>query len=204
MVLQELIHRVVELQQQAAAARIQAEKERRQRRMENDRYVTGGVNWNGYSLEDLIGMVAGQASPKQLDALADEWRTHGQSISTASGDLQGSMNTLMNYWTGATADTASQNVTSNATWIGEMGQTAQDMARPIQDAGGALQSAQSTMPGKPHDSWLAGAGGGAAAGFMVGGPIGAAFGAAIGGIASAFGFGSSKAKLKRKAVQTMQ
>src|ERR1041384_1424314 len=98
MVLQELIHRVVELQQQAAAARVQAEKERRQRRMENDRYVTGGVNWNGYSLEDLIGMVASQASPKQLDALADQWRSHGASIQTASSDLQQSMSMLMNYW----------------------------------------------------------------------------------------------------------
>ncbi|MFC7613091.1 hypothetical protein ACFQV2_05095 [Actinokineospora soli] len=38
----------------------------------------------------------------------------------------------------------------------------------------------------------------------IGGPIGAAFGAAIGGIASAFGFGSNKKKMKRKAVQTMQ
>src|SRR5262249_47717704 len=92
----------------------------------------------------------------------------------------------------------------NAAWITDLGGTAQSMANPIRDAGGALRSAQSTMPGKPHDNWMAGAGGGAAIGMAVGGPIGAAFGAAIGGLPGAFGFGSSKAKLKRKAVQTMQ
>src|SRR5207302_1855900 len=75
---------------------------------------------------------------------------------------------------------------------------------PVEHAGGALRSAQDTMPGKPHSNWWATAGGGAAAGFAVGGPVGAAFGAAIGGIASVFGFGTNKAKLKRKAVQTMQ
>jgi uncharacterized protein YukE len=204
MILQELINRVDGLRQQAAQARLQAEKERRQQRLETDRWVTGGVYWDGYSLEDLIGMVAAQASPKQLDALAGEWRSRGQSIAAASTDLQRSMDTLMNYWSGVSANTAAQSVTTNAVWISGMGDTAQQMARPIQDAGGALQSAQNTMPGKPSDNWLAGAGGGAAVGFMVGGPIGAAFGAAIGGIASAFGFGSSKKKLKREAVQTMQ
>ncbi|GAA4306214.1 hypothetical protein GCM10023148_58340 [Actinokineospora soli] len=79
------------------------------------------------------------------------------------------------------------------------------MARPIEDAGGTLRSAQSTMPGgSPSSPWYATVGGGAAAGMAIGGPIGAAFGAAIGGIASAFGFGSNKKKMKRKAVQTMQ
>ncbi|HEV2781880.1 MAG TPA: hypothetical protein VGX25_21035, partial [Actinophytocola sp.] len=204
MVIQELVGRVLELRQAAANARAEAERDRRRRRQENDRYVSGGVNWDGYSLESLIKMVAERASPGQLDALAGEWRRHGSSVVTASSDLQRSLDRLMPYWSGATADDAARTVTTNARWITELGEVAQQMGDPIQDASGALRSAQDTMPGKPHDAWYAGAGGGALAGFAVAGPIGAAFGAAIGGIASAFGFGSSKRKLKRKAVQTMQ
>lgn len=204
MAIDELIRQVVDRARQAADMRAEAERERRQRRRENDHYVMGGVNWDGFSLEHLIKMVAERASPGQLDALAGEWRTHGEQINRASVDLQRSLGTLMQFWSGQSADDAGRLVTRNATWITELGTTAQNMANPIQDAGGALRSAQDTMPGKPSSSWWAGAGGGAAAGFAVGGPVGAAFGAAIGGIASAFGFGSSKKKLKRKAVQTMQ
>jgi uncharacterized protein YukE len=204
MVFDGLIQQVMERARLAAQARADAEDERRRRRRDNDQYVTGGVNWNGYGLEDLIKMVAEQANPGQLDALAGEWRDRGDSINRAAGDLNRSMNQLMQFWSGAAADDATRVVTRNVTWVNEMGQTAQHMADPIQDAGGALRSAQDTMPGKPSSAWWAGAGGGAAAGFAVGGPIGAAFGAAIGGIASAFGFGSNKKKLKRKAVQTMQ
>ena len=204
MVFDGLIQQVLERVQHATAARAEAERAHRAQREENDHYVTGGVNWDGFSLEHLIKMVAEQASPQQLDALAGEWRRHGSSINQASTDLQRSVDKLMQFWSGASADDASRTVTTNAAWITELGTTAQDMAGPIEHAGGALRSAQDTMPGKPHSSWLASAGGGAAAGFAVGGPVGAAFGAAIGGIASAFGFGSSKKKLKRKAVQTMQ
>jgi hypothetical protein len=149
-------------------------------------------------------MVAERASPSQLDTLAQDWSRHGQSAVQASDDLKRSVDTLMQYWSGSAADGALQKVTKNVAWISELGETAQQMSAPIQDASGALRSAQSTMPGKPKDHWYASAGGGAAAGFMIGGPVGAAFGAAIGGLASAFGFGSSKRKLKRKAVQTMQ
>jgi uncharacterized protein YukE len=201
---EQIIRQALDAKNRAVLAAQQAEQDRRRRRQENDHYVTGGVNWDGYGLEPLIKMVADQANPAQLDALASEWSRHGQSVVRASEDLNRSINTLMQYWSGDAADGALQKVTTNVSWISELGGTAQQMSAPIQDAGGALRSAQDTMPGMPKNNWLAGAGGGAAVGMAVGGPVGAAFGAAIGGIASAFGFGSSKKKLKRKAVQTMQ
>ncbi len=201
---EQVVQQAMDARNRAVQAAQHAVEDRRRRREENDRYVTGGVNWNGYGLETLIKMVAERASPGQLDALAGEWSRHGQSVVRASEDLNRSLSTLMRYWSGSAADEALQKVTTNAAWISELGGTAQQMSAPIQDAGGALRSAQDTMPGKPHDNWLASAGGGAAAGFVVAGPIGAAFGAALGGLASAFGFGNKKKKLKRKAVQTMQ
>src|SRR5262245_25680 len=149
-------------------------------------------------------MVAEKSSVGQLDALAGEWSMHGGAVSRTADDLERSLTKLLQFWSGSAADEAARTVMSNARWIGELGDTAQKMSGPIKDASGALRSAQDTMPGMPKNSWLATAGGGAAAGFAVGGPIGAAFGAAIGGIASAFGFGNKKKKMKRKAVQTMQ
>lgn len=203
-VLEGIIQQVASARQRAVEAAQQAEAERRRRREENDLYVSGGVHWNGFGLESLIKMVAERSSPAQLDALAGEWSRHGQSVVRASDDLRTSLSNLMRYWSGTSADVALQKVTNNVSWISELGGTAQQMSAPIQDASGALRSAQDTMPGMPKSNWLGMAGGGAAAGFMVGGPIGAAFGAAIGGIASAFGFGSNKKKMKRKAVQTME
>lgn len=201
---EQILQQVADARTRAAQAAQHAQDDRRRRREENDLWVNGGVNWDGFGLESLVKMVAERSSPAQLNALAGEWSRHGASVSRASEDLQRSLDRLMNFWTGAAADEAVRKVTTNARWIGELGETAQQMSGPIQDASGALRSAQDTMPGVPKNNWLATAGGGAAAGFAVGGPIGAAFGAAIGGIASAFGFGSSKKKMKRKAVQTMQ
>lgn len=204
MVFEQLLQRVADARTRAQQAAQAAQADRRRRREENDLWVTGGVNWNGYGLEPLIKMVAERANPGQLNALAGEWSRHGAAVSTASDDLQKSLGRLMQFWGGAAADGAAAKVLTNARWIGELGVTAQQMSGPIQDASGALRSAQDTMPGMPKNNWLATAGGGAAAGFALGGPIGAAFGAALGGIASAFGFGNKKKKMKRKAVQTME
>lgn len=172
-----------------------------------DRYVTGDVHWDGYGLKPLIRMVADQANPAQVEAVADLWRTHGAAVSESADNLTRSLNTLMQYWQGAAAAQAAESVTRNANWITDVGATASKVAGSIEDASGALRSAQSTMPGAPSSGFFAGFGGaagGAAAGALIGGPFGAAAGAVIGGLASAFGFGSSEKKLKRQAVQTMQ
>ncbi|TDV47161.1 WXG100 family type VII secretion target [Actinophytocola oryzae] len=201
---EQLLQQVADARAKALQAAQAAQDDRRRRREENDLWVTGGVNWNGFGLESLIRMVADRSSPAQLEALAGEWSRHGGNVSRASDDLERALGKLMQFWGGTAADEATRKVMTNAAWIGELGTTAQQMSGPIRDASGALRSAQDTMPGMPKNNWLATAGGGAAAGFAVGGPIGAAFGAAIGGIASAFGFGNSKKKMKRKAVQTME
>lgn len=201
---EQILQQVAEARRRAQEAAQQAQDERRRRREENDLWVSAGVNWNGFGLESLIKMVAERSSPAQLNALAGEWSRHGTAVSKASDDLSRALDKLMNFWSGTAADDAVRKVTTNARWIGELGETAQQMSGPIMDASGALRSAQDTMPGMPKNNWMGTAGGGAAAGFVVAGPIGAAFGAAIGGIASAFGFGSKKKKMKRKAVQTME
>lgn len=172
-----------------------------------DRYVTGGVNWNGYDLNSLIGMVANKANPAQVDAVAGLWRQQGTSISQGAGDLQKSLNTLMKYWQGSAAGQSANSVATNTSWLSGLGNTTTQMASPIQDAAGALRSAQSMMPGSPGGSFFSGFGGaagGAAIGMMIGGPFGAAAGAMMGGLASMFGFGSNQDQLKQQAVQSMQ
>ncbi|UVS77161.1 WXG100 family type VII secretion target [Actinokineospora sp. UTMC 2448] len=199
---EQLVQRFQAAAQRAAAA---AEQDRRARRGEDDRWVTGGVHWDGYSLKALQRMVGQRANANQLDMLADRWASHGDRIAESATDLSRSLQRLLQFWSGTAAEGARTVVVRNCAWLAETAATATRMARPIEDAGGALRSAQSTMPGgSPSSPWFATVGGGAAAGLAVGGPIGAAFGAAIGGIASAFGFGSNKKKMKRKAVQTMR
>ncbi|WP_407924357.1 WXG100 family type VII secretion target, partial [Actinokineospora pegani] len=202
--LEQLAARMAQAARGAEAARRAAEEARRRRREEDDRFVTGGVDWNGFSLKSLQRMVGDNANAAQLEMLADQWSRQGDKIGRAAEELSASLSRLLQYWTGSGSEQASMTVVRNAVWLTRLGSVAQQMSGPVEDAGGALRSAQSTMPGgNPSSPWLATAGGGAAAGFAVGGPIGAAFGAAIGGIASAFGFGSNKKKMKRKAVQTM-
>ncbi|MGX7825147.1 WXG100 family type VII secretion target [Actinokineospora sp. 24-640] len=202
---EQLVQRYRASAEAAAAARAEAERDRRSRRRENDRWVTGGVHWDGYSLKTLQRMVGNNANANQLDMLADQWAQQGRRISDGAQELSRSMQRLLQFWTGAASEGAQRAVVRNAAWLSETAETASTMAGPVEQAGGALRSAQSTMPGgSPSSPWLGTMGGGAAAGMAIGGPVGAVFGAAIGGIASAFGFGSNKKKMKRKAVQTMQ
>ncbi|MFC7613090.1 hypothetical protein ACFQV2_05090 [Actinokineospora soli] len=148
------------LRESAERARAAAEQERRNRRRDNDRWVTGGVHWNGYSLKALQRMVGQNANANQLDMLADQWAAHGDKIGQGSRDLGRSLSRLLQYWSGAAAEGAHAAVTRNAAWLAETAATASAMARPIEDAGGALRSAQSTMPGgSPSSPWYATVGG---------------------------------------------
>jgi hypothetical protein len=193
--------------QQAVARTVAANGQSGYSASGDGRYVTGGVNWDGDDLTALISMVADQANPAQVDAVAELWRTHGASIHQSAENLTRSLNTLMRYWQGAAAAQAADSVARNANWITDVADTATKVAGSIEDASGALRSAQSTMPGAPSGGFWSGFGtaaGAAAAGAMIGGPFGAAAGAMVGGVASLFGFGDNEKKLKRLAVQTMQ
>jgi len=171
-----------------------------------DRYVTGDVNWDGYGLPALQGMVAAPASPAQVQTVAGLWRGNGASITQGAENLSQSLTTLMNYWQGSAAKQVSDSVANTASWISAVGQTAGKVADLVEDAGGALQSAQNTMPGTPPSSLLLTyntAADGAAAG-AAGGPFGAAAGTMVGGLASVFAAGAVQGALKQQAVQTMQ
>ena len=171
----------------------------------NDRYVVPGTNWDGFSHKTLFRMVHQEANPVQVERLADDWSRQGALLAERAEDLQRSLIKLLPYWRGEASEQAARSVIAAVGWIGDVGATTSSMSNPLQDAAGALRSAQSTMPPPPDGGgWIAGAGAGAVAGAAIAGPVGAALGAAIGGIASVFGFGSKKAELKRRAVQTMQ
>ncbi|HEX4724410.1 MAG TPA: hypothetical protein VH333_17965 [Pseudonocardiaceae bacterium] len=171
-----------------------------------DRYVSGGTNWDGYDLPTLVSMVADPASPSQVQSVAGLWRTNGSAITQGAENLSQSLTSLMNYWQGSAADQVSGSVDNTANWISAVGETAGKVADQIEDAGGALQSAQNTMPGVPTSNfWLAyntaadGATTGAAAG-----PFGIAAGTMVGGLTSVFGASTDQSTMKQQAVQTMQ
>lgn len=174
-----------------------------------DQYVSGGTNWAAFSLEELIGMVSDKASVPQLERLADDWRETGDGVTAAADYLADSLDDLMDYWSGESADQARNTVALNAQWVGDLGATARDMGDPIEEAAGALKSAQDAMPKLPETPpqavpGSAPLGADAATGVTGGSPLGAAIGATAAGSESALQAQAQQEEMKRIAVETMQ
>ena len=173
-----------------------------------DFYVNGGVNWPGFTLPELVSMVADQASVPQLERLALDWRTAGDGIVDTADYLADALDDLMNYWTGSSAEAARHTVALNAQWVSDLGTTAHDMSGPIDEAAGALKAAQEAMPTLPDVAPVAQPGSAPInaeqAAALTGSPLGGAVAAAAAGSRSAFTAQAEQATAKRVAVETMQ
>jgi hypothetical protein len=174
-----------------------------------DNYVSGGVNWAAFTLEQLVSMVADKASVPQLERLADDWRTTGDGVVDAADYLADALDDLMDFWSGESAEEARRTVALNAQWVGDLGNTATEMGDPIDEAAGALKSAQEAMPKLPAvpPATLPGSAPRAADEAQLvteGSPLGAAVGATAGGAESAFAAQAQQEELKRVAIETMQ
>lgn len=174
----------------------------------SDYYVSGGVNWPGFTLPELVAMVAERASVPQLERLALDWRTAGDGIVDAADYLADALDDLMNYWSGASAEKARHTVALNAQWVSDLGTTARNMGTPIDEAAGALKAAQETMPNVPAIAPVEQPGSApmsaAQAAALTGSPLGGAVGATAAGSRSAFAAQAESAEAKRVAVETMQ
>jgi PPE family protein len=174
----------------------------------NDFYVNSGVNWAGFTLPELVSMVADQASVPQLERLALDWRTAGDGIVDTADYLTDALDDLMNYWTGSSAEAARHTVALNAQWVSDLGTTARDIASPIDEAAGALKSAQEAMPKLPNVAPVAQPGSAPInaeqAQALTGSPLGAAVAASSAGSRSAFAAQAEQAGAKQVAVETMQ
>jgi len=174
----------------------------------SDFYVNGGINWSGFTLEQLVAMVSDNASVPQLERLAQDWRATGKDVVDASEFLAESLDELMNYWSGESAEQAKRTVALNAQWVSDLGTTAQDIGDPIDEAAGALRAAQAAMPALPPVPPPSQPGsaplGAAEAVDLTGSPLGGAVGGASVGSQSAFDTAAQQEELKRVAVETMQ
>lgn len=175
----------------------------------SDHYVSPGVNWSAFTLEQLVSMVAEQASVPQLERLAEDWRLTGDGVTDAADYLADALDDLMDFWSGETADKARTAVALNAQWVGDLGLTAKDMGDPIEEAAGALKSAQEAMPKLPQTlpaqvPGSAPEGADRAALVTEGSPLGGALGAAAAASESAFQAQAEQEQLKRVAIETMQ
>lgn len=172
-------------------------------------YVSGGVNWAAFTLEQLVNMVSDKASVPQLERLADDWRDTGDGVVVAADYLGEALDDLMNFWSGRSADQARHTVALNAQWIGDLGVTAKEMGGPIEEAAGALKSAQEAMPQLPDTPaqvvpGSAPSGADAATAVTEGSQLGAAVGATAAGSESALEAQAQQEELKRIAIETMQ
>ncbi len=173
---------------------------------DGDRYVTGGVNWDSYSLEALVAMVAENASAPQLERLADDWRAAGAEVIDAASVLDTSLTDLMEYWSGTAAEQARKDVALNAQWVADLGDTARNIGDPVQEAAGALKAAQDAMPQVPGKPLVppAQAADSADLGFTTGGLLVSAINGTAAGTESAFTAQQEEAKLKTVAVEAMK
>lgn len=175
----------------------------------SDHYVSGGVNWSAFTLEQLVNMVVDQASVPQLERLADDWRQTGDGVTDAADYLADALDDLMDFWSGESADKARYAVALNAQWVGDLGMTAKEMGDPIEEAAGALKSAQEAMPKLPQTPPAAVPGSaqeGVDRAQLVtdGSPLAGAIGATAAGSESAFGAQAEQEQLKQVAIETMQ
>jgi hypothetical protein len=171
----------------------------------DDRYVTGGTNWDSYELPQLIAMVTEKVDIPALVRLADDWRYAGDDVTESAKDLAGALDRLMDFWSGEAAEQARTDVALNAQWVGDLGTTAHQIGAPIDEAAGALKAAQDAMPDLPPVTPAAGsAPDGAANAGAAGGPLGAAIGGVAAGSESAAEAAEQQAKLKLQAVETMK
>lgn len=175
----------------------------------SDYYVSGGVNWSAFTLEQLVSMVVDKASVPQLERLADDWRLTGDGVTDAADYLAEALDDLMDFWSGESADKARYAVALNAQWVGDLGVTAKEMGDPIEEAAGALKSAQEAMPKLPPTPPAALPGSAPEGAFRSqlvteGSPLGAAVGATAAGSESAFQAQAEQEQLKRVAIETMQ
>jgi hypothetical protein len=175
----------------------------------SDYYVSGGVNWSAFTLHELVNMVTDKASVPQLERLADDWRLTGDGVGDAADYLAEALDDLMDFWSGESADKARYAVALNAQWVGDLGMTAKEMGDPIEEAAGALKSAQEAMPKLPATPpaavpGSAPEGAGRAQVVTEGSPLGAAVGATAAGSESAFQAQAEQEQLKRVAIETMQ
>lgn len=174
-----------------------------------DQYVSGGVNWAAFTLEQLVNMVSDKASVPQLERLADDWRDTGDGVVVAADYLGEALDDLMDFWSGRSADQARHTVALNAQWIGDLGVTAKEMGGPIEEAAGALKSAQEAMPKLPETPaqvvpGSAPSGADAATAITEGSQLGAAVGATAAGSESALETQAQQEELKLIAIETMQ
>jgi hypothetical protein len=175
----------------------------------SDHYVSGGVNWSAFTLQELVSMVADQASVPQLQRLADDWRQTGDGVYDAADYLADALDDLMDFWSGESADKARYAVALNAQWVGDLGIAAKDMGDPIEEAAGALKSAQEAMPKLPPTPpaevpGSAPRGAQEALYATEGSPLGAALGATATGSESAFQAQAEQEAMKQVAIETMQ
>lgn len=174
----------------------------------DDHYVKGDTNWESYNLPQLIAMVTDKVNIPALLEQADDWRAAGEEMQESARELGRALDRMMDFWSGAAANQARNDVALNAQWVADLGVTATEVGGPVEEAAGALKAAQDQMPTLPPSITPVIARGSAPqgaseAGFAAG-PLGEAIGGVAEGSQSAAQAAEAEAKLKRQAVETMQ
>jgi hypothetical protein len=111
--------------------------------------VSGEINWEAYSHEQLHQMLWQDADVGDVSKVADEWTRHREALDTHAAVLREQRVALLEGWHGAAAEEAAARLTKLAERIEKISELAAAGQQAAQDSADALAAARAAMPAPP-------------------------------------------------------
>jgi hypothetical protein len=115
-----------------------------------EREVSGEINWEAYSHEQLHRMLWQDADVADVSTVAEEWTRHREALDTHAAVLKEQRTALLDTWHGAAAEEAAARLTKLAERIERISAFAAAGQRAAQEAADALAAARAAMPPPPE------------------------------------------------------
>lgn len=111
-------------------------------------FTTDFENAGGY---DGLRKMIEDADPGAMSAVSGHWGAVANSLQETAGELVTHVNTMLEHWTGATADAFRQNASTLHDSLVNGSQYAANTKNAMHDASVALSTAKGDFPGPPSD-----------------------------------------------------
>jgi hypothetical protein len=111
--------------------------------------VSGEINWEAYSHEQLHQMLWQDADVADVSTVAEEWTRHRAALDTHAEVLREQRAALLDGWHGTAAEEAAGRLAALAERIEKISELAAAGQRAAQDSADALAAARAAMPAPP-------------------------------------------------------
>ncbi|MET8760126.1 hypothetical protein [Lentzea sp. NPDC004782] len=112
--------------------------------------MSGEINWEAYSHEQLHRMLWQDADVADVSTVAEEWTRHREALDAHAAVLKEQRAALLDTWHGTAAEEAAARLTKLAERIERISAFAAAGQRAAQEAADALAAARAAMPPPPE------------------------------------------------------